>query len=139
MIILKNHCLTAKISSIGAELIELGRNDKNSVLWKMDNLFWNRISPILFPIVGRLLDDSYEHSEQIYRMKQHGFARDLPFRIIEQTQSKVELELTDSDDDVVPPWERVMLLINKWSNKEDLTSDKGKIVTVENIFEKKIL
>jgi galactose mutarotase-like enzyme len=98
MIILKNHCLTAKISSIGAELIELGRNDKNSVLWKMDNLFWNRISPILFPIVGRLLDDSYEHSEQIYRMKQHGFARDLPFRIIEQTQSKVELELTDSDE-----------------------------------------
>jgi galactose mutarotase-like enzyme len=98
MILLENQYLTAKISTIGAELIELQKNGKESILWKIDPLFWNRISPILFPIVGRLLHDSYEYDDQIFTLKQHGFARDLSFKIREQTQTKVELQLTDSEE-----------------------------------------
>ena len=98
MILLENQYLTAKISTIGAELIELQKNGKESILWKMDPLFWNRISPILFPIVGRLLHDSYECDDQIFTLKQHGFARDLSFKIREQTQTKVELQLTDLEE-----------------------------------------
>jgi galactose mutarotase-like enzyme len=37
--------------------------------------------PILFPICGNLPDDSYQLNGQTYRLKQHGFARDLPWTV----------------------------------------------------------
>jgi galactose mutarotase-like enzyme len=98
MIILENNYLNAQIKVLGAELIALQRKGKENVLWVPDFSFWNRISPNLFPFVGRLLKDTYRYNHQIYEMKQHGFARDLSFNIIEQTKTKVELQLTDSDE-----------------------------------------
>jgi galactose mutarotase-like enzyme len=35
--------------------------------------------PILFPICGNLPDNTYTHEGKIYTLKQHGFARDLPW------------------------------------------------------------
>jgi galactose mutarotase-like enzyme len=40
--------------------------------------------PILFPICGNLPDDTYTYGNQSYRLKQHGFARDLPWQVTEQ-------------------------------------------------------
>lgn len=41
--------------------------------------------PILFPICGNLPDNLYTHNGQQYTLKQHGFARDLPWQVTEQT------------------------------------------------------
>jgi galactose mutarotase-like enzyme len=41
--------------------------------------------PILFPICGNLPDDSYSYNLQTYQLKQHGFARDLPWEIIDRS------------------------------------------------------
>jgi galactose mutarotase-like enzyme len=41
--------------------------------------------PILFPICGNLPGDRYNHPQQTYHLKQHGFARDLPWQVIDQT------------------------------------------------------
>ncbi|WP_414753666.1 aldose epimerase [Anabaena sp. CCY 9910] len=41
--------------------------------------------PILFPICGNLPDNSYTLNGQQYTLKQHGFARDLPWEVVEQT------------------------------------------------------
>jgi galactose mutarotase-like enzyme len=50
--------------------------------------------PILFPICGNLPDDTYTHSGQSYRLKQHGFARDLPWEVIDRiTQDRVGITL----------------------------------------------
>lgn len=50
--------------------------------------------PILFPICGNLPDDQYTEAGQTYTLKQHGFARDLPWQVIDrQTQSGVQLTL----------------------------------------------
>lgn len=40
--------------------------------------------PILFPICGNLPNDSYKYQGQQYTLKQHGFARDLPWNVIQQ-------------------------------------------------------
>ena len=44
--------------------------------------YWNRISPVLFPIVGRLKDDKTIIEDKTYKMGQHGFARDMVFEEI---------------------------------------------------------
>ena len=41
--------------------------------------------PILFPICGNLPDNTYTYKGQQYTLKQHGFARDLPWEVIDQT------------------------------------------------------
>lgn len=50
--------------------------------------------PILFPICGNLLDDQYRWEGKTYQLKQHGFARDLPWELIgQQTQDNAQLDL----------------------------------------------
>jgi len=50
--------------------------------------------PILFPICGNLPDNTYTYNGQPYSLKQHGFARDLPWEVIDQvTHDKVSLTL----------------------------------------------
>ncbi len=44
--------------------------------------FWNRHSPILFPIVGKLKDGKTKIEGKNYEMGQHGFARDMEFEQI---------------------------------------------------------
>ena len=37
--------------------------------------------PILFPICGNLPDNQYTYGDRVYQLKQHGFARDLPWEV----------------------------------------------------------
>lgn len=43
--------------------------------------------PILFPICGNLPDNTYTYKGQQYQLKQHGFARDLPWTVVESSES----------------------------------------------------
>ncbi len=43
--------------------------------------------PILFPICGNLPDNNYTYLGQNYTLKQHGFARDLPWEVTDQVTS----------------------------------------------------
>ncbi|HEY9893589.1 MAG TPA: aldose epimerase [Candidatus Sericytochromatia bacterium] len=43
--------------------------------------------PILFPICGNLPDNTYIYQGQNYTLKQHGFARDLPWEVTNQVTS----------------------------------------------------
>lgn len=50
--------------------------------------------PILFPICGNLPENSYGHGGQAYTLKQHGFARDLPWEVKERgTETAASLTL----------------------------------------------
>lgn len=40
--------------------------------------------PILFPICGNLPNDTYQYGGKTYTLKQHGFARDLPWTVAQQ-------------------------------------------------------
>lgn len=97
MIFLHNEHIRAGISTLGAELQSLVHSRHGNVLWRRNEQYWNRFAPILFPIVGRLLQDQYRYGNETYTMKQHGFARDAVFEISEQTATKVLLRLTDNE------------------------------------------
>lgn len=45
-------------------------------------------NPILFPICGNLPDNIFYHNNQEYQLKQHGFARDLPWQVIAKSTGK---------------------------------------------------
>ncbi|MFM1843454.1 MAG: hypothetical protein RLZZ490_2197 [Cyanobacteriota bacterium] len=56
--------------------------------------------PILFPICGNLPNNQYTLDHQDYSLKQHGFARDLPWTVIQQqtqTCASLDLKLSYSD------------------------------------------
>lgn len=63
------------VSHIGAELKSIQREGRE-YLWNADKSYWGRTAPILFPIVGRLANDTLRIDGRSYTMKQHGFARD---------------------------------------------------------------
>ena len=73
IITLSNTKISASINTIGAELIQLEKDNKNYI-WTVDEAFWNKTSPILFPIVGRLKNDSYSINGKSYELPRHGFA-----------------------------------------------------------------
>ncbi len=51
--------------------------------------------PILFPICGNLADNTYTHQGKSYQLKQHGFARDLPWTVLkESTVNSASLTLS---------------------------------------------
>ena len=91
---MKNEYLQIKIDSLGAELKSL-KNLQNNIeyLWQSDAKYWNRSSPILFPIVGKLLDDEYIYKDKTYNMSQHGFARDKEFILIKQKENYLKFLL----------------------------------------------
>ncbi|MEQ8960049.1 MAG: aldose epimerase [Coleofasciculus sp. C2-GNP5-27] len=56
--------------------------------------------PILFPICGNLPDNTYTHKGKPYQLKQHGFARDLPWQVTERvTNDLVSLTLVLNSND----------------------------------------
>jgi galactose mutarotase-like enzyme len=53
--------------------------------------------PILFPICGNLPDNSYTHNDKQYTLKQHGFARDLPWSLVSQENTSLTLVLESNE------------------------------------------
>lgn len=95
---IKNKFIKAKIKSFGAELNSLQKIDDNlEYIWQGDSKYWARHSPILFPIVGRLKNDSYFYKNQKFNMSQHGFARDKEFEIINQSDDFIEFRLCSDE------------------------------------------
>jgi len=96
---LENNEIKIKIDSFGAELKSLVSIDENiEYLWQGNPKFWNRSSPILFPIVGKLLDNSYIYKNKEYFMSQHGFARDKEFLLLEQNETMLKFLLKDDEN-----------------------------------------
>jgi galactose mutarotase-like enzyme len=85
------------INPLGAEIQQLKHATHGNVLWQKNDQIWNRFAPILFPIVGRLMNDQYTLNDQSYTMRQHGFARDQVFQVIEHSEDSITLRLTDNE------------------------------------------
>ena len=90
--------LSVSVKDAGAELCSIKGPGGMEYLWQADPAVWGRHAPILFPIVGKLVKDRYLHEGKSYEMKQHGFARDKQFELIEATEASLSYRLqADSD------------------------------------------
>lgn len=94
---LKNEKLEVKICSKGAELISL-KKEGREYMWSGDPAYWNRHAPILFPFVGGLKGKQYRYEGKTYEMGQHGFARDMEFTLVSQTDTRLVMSLTETEE-----------------------------------------
>ena len=95
---LKNTALTLNISLHGAELTSIRDSFGREFLWQADPAFWKRHSPVLFPIVGSLWDKHFRVNGREYEMGQHGFARDMDFRLVSEREDEMWFELKSSPE-----------------------------------------
>ena len=101
---LKNDVLTIEVSGHGAELSSI-RKGETEYLWQADPKFWARHSPVLFPIVGSVWEGRYRVGEKEFQLGQHGFARDMEFTLVDQSENELRYRL-ESDDRTLAkyPW-----------------------------------
>ncbi len=90
--------LSAAINPLGAELSVLRDGEGRDLLWDGDPAFWTGRAPILFPIVGALVDDGYTLDGQRYHLPRHGFARRRRFALADHQPDSATFRL-DADDD----------------------------------------
>lgn len=94
---IKNEFLEVEINHKGAELASIMKAGKNYI-WDIDTKFWDKTSPILFPIVGGLKEDSYEYKGGKYQLPRHGFAREYDFELISKTENSALFSLNYSEE-----------------------------------------
>lgn len=94
---ISNAYITAKINSKGAELFSLKSNNSDQeYIWEGNPAFWGKHSPILFPIVGTLKNNTYKVNNSEYQLPRHGFARDMTFEIIDKKENSVTFSIQSS-------------------------------------------
>lgn len=99
MIVLENEVLKACIHPHGAELHSL-YNKEHAIdyLWNGDAAYWNRRSPVLFPIVGALKNNSFLYENTAYQLPRHGFARDMIFTAAQTSSHSATFVLESSEE-----------------------------------------
>ncbi|PXY41290.1 aldose epimerase [Flavobacterium cheongpyeongense] len=95
---ISNSKLKASIKHLGAELFSLSDNQNKEYMWNGDPNYWPKHSPVLFPIVGSLKNETYRFNEKDYHLSRHGFARDLEFLLIEKTESSATFSLSNNEE-----------------------------------------
>ena len=95
---ISNSILKASIKHAGAELFSLKDNQEKEYIWEGNPDFWGKHSPVLFPIVGTLKNNTYTINEKEYHLPRHGFARDMDFELIEKTENKAVFSLQSSEE-----------------------------------------
>ena len=96
---LKNDVITLEIASHGAEMKSLKNNTTGQeYLWCADPKYWNRTSPILFPLVGKFKDNKTFYNGKEITSGQHGFARDSEFELTSKTKDTIWFTLKDNEE-----------------------------------------
>lgn len=95
MVTLSNDKLSIAVKEHGAELASI-RKGEREYLWQAYPEYWKRHSPVLFPIVGSLWNGNYYSHGETFQLGQHGFARDMDFRLVSQSETEVWYELASS-------------------------------------------
>lgn len=97
----ENSKFTLAVKEMGAELNSLkSRETGIEYIWNGNTDIWYGQSPILFPIIGRLLDDKYTLNGKEYSMDKHGIVRKKPFTLVEKTEDSLTFVQTDDDESI---------------------------------------
>ena len=95
---IENDFLKVVITSKGAELQSvLTKENQLEYLWQANEKFWAKKSPVLFPIVGGLKNNSYSYQNKTFNLSRHGFARENEFSILKITETSIQFLLENSE------------------------------------------
>ncbi|MBQ9487256.1 MAG: aldose 1-epimerase family protein [Selenomonadaceae bacterium] len=95
---LKNEKLTITVSDHGAELKSMTDADGTEYLHDGNPKWWKYTSPVLFPIVGKLVNGKYRAEGKEYDLPGHGFARTSEFECIKEGDGEIAFRLNWSDE-----------------------------------------
>jgi galactose mutarotase-like enzyme len=95
---INNDQITAQFKTLGAELFSLKNKNNKEFIWEGASSFWGKHSPILFPIVGSLKNNTFEHNGSSYSLPRHGFARELTFEVINKKEDSVIFSLQSNEE-----------------------------------------
>ena len=91
---LKNGILKITVADRGAELKSITEiADGTEYLFDGDPLWWKYSSPVLFPIVGKLVDNKYRAEGKTFELPGHGFARTSDFWLVDATDTALTFAL----------------------------------------------
>lgn len=96
--IISNSKLTASIKHAGAELFSLKNKHNKEYIWEGNPAFWGKHSPVLFPIVGTLKNNTYTINNTSYHLPRHGFARDMQFNLISKTDESAVFSIQSDNE-----------------------------------------
>lgn len=98
IVTISNQNLKAEINTFGAELVSLQKVETNEeFIWEGNPEFWGKHSPVLFPIVGTLKNNSFLHNNELYSLSRHGFAREQDFKIKSQSEQSITFSLLSNE------------------------------------------
>ena len=80
---IENENLIVGVKEFGCEINSIkSKKTGYEFMWQGNPDIWGGQAPILFPIVGRLIDDKYTLDGTEYEMPKHGFVRKMPWTFI---------------------------------------------------------
>lgn len=98
---IENEFLKVGVKEFGCELTSvISKQTGYEFLWQGDEAVWYGQSPILFPIVGRLTDDSYTLNGKEYTMPKHGFARKMEWSLIDNDGDSMSFVLSETKETI---------------------------------------
>lgn len=81
-IFIENDFLKVGVKLFGAELTSVVAKYTNTeYMYQPDGIHWNKQSPILFPNIGAVKENSFIYKGKKYPARKHGFARDYAFEL----------------------------------------------------------
>lgn len=96
---IENDFLKIGVKEFGAELTSIiSKASGYEFMWQGNPDIWSGQSPILFPIIGRLIEDKYTLNKKEYTMQKHGFARKLPWKFLSKSENSISFILTESEE-----------------------------------------
>jgi len=99
MITLENDYIQVSLAAKGAELQRLfSKETQLEYLWNGDDQYWGKHSPVLFPIVGALKNDSFTYKGETFHLPRHGFARDQVFEAEKISASEAVFTLKETEE-----------------------------------------
>ena len=96
---IENDFIRLGVKEQGCEIAGIfSKKDSTERLWQGDKSIWYGQAPILFPVIGRLLEDKYILNGKEYDMPKHGFARNLPWKLKEKSDTQMSFILTQNEE-----------------------------------------
>lgn len=95
---LENAQFKIRVSSLGAELQSLySQKDGHEYLWQAAPEAWDHHSLLLFPCCGRIDRSRIKARGREWPLPMHGFAKDMEFSVLEQSETNLVLELASGE------------------------------------------
>ncbi len=127
---IKNDILNVEISTLGAELQSIKKNNVE-YLWQGDEKSWKNKATNIFPYVGKMQDGKYIYKGKTYEMGSHGLARHIEFEADKIEENKIVFKMT-SNEDTLKNYPFIFEYFITYEIKENTLFITSKVVNKDN-------